>query len=65
MKLVKLNSVGSFVDTETKMVYPQFENDTPDIKNGVSLTEDMIPGEWLDLLSQEDLLVVKELVDYL
>jgi hypothetical protein len=65
MKLVKLNSVGSFVDTETKMVYPQFENDTPDIKNGVSLTEDMIPGEWLDSLSKEDLLVVKELVDYL
>ena len=65
MTLVKLNSVGSFVDTETKMVYPQFENDTPDVKNGVSLTEDMIPGDWFDSLSQEDLLVVKKLVDYL
>ena len=65
MTLVKLNSVGSFVDTETKMVYPQFENDTPDLDNGVSLIEDEIPGDWFDSLSQKDLLVVKELVDYL
>ena len=65
MTLVKLNSVGSVVDTETKMVYPQLENGTPDLDSGVSITEDEIPGDFFDSLSQEDLEVLKNLVDYL
>lgn len=65
MELVELKSVSSFVNKETKMVYQKLQNGTPDLENGVSLTEDQVPGEWLDGLSQEDLAVVMGLVDYL
>lgn len=55
-----LQSVGSFLDTKTAMIYPAFENDTPDLDNGVSLTEDIIPGEWLENLDENDRKIVEK-----
>ena len=57
-----LESVGSFVDLQTGIVYPAFENSTPDLDNGVSLIEDIIPGDWLEALSPEDYSLVKKFV---
>lgn len=57
-----LESVGSFINLATAIVYPAFDNNTPDLENGVSLVDDMIPGEWLDALSSEDYLVVEKFI---
>ena len=65
MNLVLLNSVGSVVDLEEKIVYPQLESGLPDLDMGVSLVDDEIPGDWFDGLNEQDLAIVKELVDYL
>ena len=65
MNLVLLNSVGSVVDLEEKIVYPQLESGLPDLDMGVSLVDDEIPGDWFDALNEQDLAIVKELVDYL
>ena len=55
-----LQSVGSFLDTKTAIIYPAFENDTPDLDNGVSLTEDIIPGEWFENLDENDRKIVEK-----
>ena len=60
--MIYLQSVGSFLDQETKTIYPAFENDTPDLDNGVSLTEDIIPGEWFENLDENDRNIVTKLV---
>lgn len=60
--MIYLQSVGSFLDKETAMIYPAFENDTPDLDNGVSLTEDIIPGEWLENLDENDRKIVEKLL---
>ena len=65
MNLVELNSVGSILNLEEKIVYPQLQNGLPDLDCGVSLVEDEISIEWLDSLSQKDLLVIKNLVNYI
>ena len=65
MNLVELNSVGSIVDIDEKIVYPQLQNGLPDLDMGSSLIEDEIAGEWFDMLSEKDSEIVKELVNYL
>jgi hypothetical protein len=65
MNLVELNSVGSIVDIDEKIVYPQLQNGLPDLDCGVSLVEDEISGDWFDMLSEKDSEIVKELVEYL
>lgn len=57
-----LESVGAFINLATGIVYPAFDNNIPDLENGVSLVDDMIPGEWLDALSSEDYLVVEKFI---
>ena len=54
--MVKLNSVGSMLDTKTGMVYPQNIDDTPDLNCGGYL-EDCC-DEWFDSLSDKDRKIV-------
>ena len=53
MNLVKLNSVGSIVDIEEKIVYPQMTNGLPDLDMGVEVYE--TSDEWFETLSEADL----------
>ena len=52
MNLVQLSSVGSLIDLEEKIVYPEMENGLPDLDCGVELDE--VDDEWAFSLSEED-----------
>ena len=49
--MVKLNSVGSILDTKDGMVYPQNNDGTPDLNCGGYLEDSC--DEWLDSLAPE------------
>lgn len=53
MNLVELNSVGSLIDIEEKVVYPQMTNGLPDLDMGVEVYQ--TSDEWFDGLSENDL----------
>ena len=52
MNLLRLNSVGSVLDLEDNMVYPQLVDGLPDLNMGVQLDE--CSEEWLSSLSTKD-----------
>jgi hypothetical protein len=52
MNLLRLNSVGSVLDLEDNMVYPQLVDGIPDLNMGVQLDE--CSEEWLTSLSKKD-----------
>jgi hypothetical protein len=52
MNLLRLNSVGSVLDLEDNMVYPQLVDGLPDLNMGVQLDE--CSEEWLTSLSKKD-----------
>ncbi len=52
MNLMRLNSVGSVLDMEDNMVYPQLVDGMPDLNMGVHLDE--CSDEWVLGLSLED-----------
>lgn len=52
MNLLELNSVGSIVDIEEKIVYPQLVNGLPDLECGVEVYE--TSDEWFESLSEGD-----------
>jgi aspartyl-tRNA synthetase len=51
-KLIKLESVGSFYNTQTGNVYPMQTNDKPDLKMGMKLSE--CSDEFKESLSNQD-----------
>ena len=53
MNLLELNSVGSIVDIEEKIVYPQLVNGLPDLECGVEVYE--VSDEWFEGLSEGDI----------
>lgn len=57
-----LESVGSYLDTTTGLVYPALENDTPDLDSPVSLVEGEISQEWVDGLSKSDYVYIKRYI---
>ena len=65
IKMIELESVGCVLDPETAEVYPLFEDGAIDLGSGVSLTDDEMPGDWIDALSEKDLEIVKKYVNYL
>ena len=56
MNLLRLNSVGSVLDLEDNMVYPQLVDGLPDLNIGVELDE--CSYEWVLSLSKEDMVKV-------
>ena len=52
MNLLRLNSVGSVLDLEDNMVYPQLVDGLPDLNMGIELDE--CSDEWVLSLSKED-----------
>jgi hypothetical protein len=57
MNLLKLNSVGSVLDMEDGVVYPQLVGGLPDLNMGVELSE--CSDEWVLSLSREDRMKIK------
>jgi hypothetical protein len=52
MNLLRLNSVGSVLDMEDNMVYPQLVGGLPDLNMGVDMYD--VSQEWISSLSDED-----------
>ena len=52
MNLLRLNSVGSVLDIEDNMVYPQLVGGLPDLNMGVDMYD--VDIEWISSLSDED-----------
>ena len=57
MNLLKLDSVGSVLDMEDNVVYPQLVDGLPDLNGGVDLVE--CSDEWILSLSKEDRVKIK------
>ena len=57
--MVKLNSVGSMLYTETFNVYPQNTDGTPDLDCGVYVLDCGV--EWANSLSEEDLQTLNDM----
>ena len=50
--LIKLESVGSVLDTKELMIYPLNENESIDLESGVELIN--VEADWFQSLSEED-----------
>ena len=57
--MVKLNSVGSILDTKDGMVYPQNNDGTPDLNSGCYYKD--CSEEWLESISDSDWKKIKKL----
>ena len=57
-KMIELESVGSVINPQNGMVYPQLTNGLPDLECGVELEE--VSDEWIDALSDSDLYLLME-----
>ena len=55
--LVKLNSVGSLFDKESKIVLPQLVSGSYDLSMGTHI--DNVSNEWLEKLSKADLILIQ------
>lgn len=63
IKLIELKSVGSLLDPDTGMIYPQFSgSDLPDLSLEISLLDDEVSSDWYDELSEEDYNLVKPFI---
>lgn len=63
IKLIELKSVGSLLDPDTGMIYPQFSgSDLPDLSLEISLLDDEVSADWYDELSEEDYNLVKPFI---
>ena len=60
-KMLKLNSVGSIIDTKTNIVYPQNVDGKPDLNCGVYLAE--CSNEWYVSLNRTDNKKIMELTE--
>ena len=56
--ILQLKSVGSVINTETKMTYAAYQLGGYDITSGHHLDE--CNKEWVDGLSEEDIILINE-----
>lgn len=61
IKLVELPSVGSLLDPDVGVIYPQFSgSDLPDLSCEISLADGEVASDWWESLSKEDFEKVKD-----
>ena len=58
--LVKLESVGTALDSTTGMTYPMYVDGTHDVDGGIHLED--VDSEWFHSLSSEDNIMVNEVM---
>ena len=56
--MIFLNSIGTYLDKKTGLIYPAFSNDKPDLSNPISLLDDEVSSDWWDGLSLKDFRIV-------
>ena len=56
--ILNLNSIGSVIDTETKIVYAKYQNGGYDVSSGKHLDE--CSEQFVNLLSEEDITLINE-----
>ncbi len=56
--ILNLNSVGSVIDTETKIVYAKYQNGGYDVSSGKHLDE--CSEQLINLLSEDDIVLINE-----
>jgi hypothetical protein len=56
--ILNLNSVGSVIDTETKIVYAKYQNGGYDVSSGKHL--DDCSEQFVNTLSEEDITLINE-----
>jgi hypothetical protein len=56
--ILNLNSVGSVIDTETKIVYAKYQNGGYDVSSGKHLDE--CSEQFVNLLNEEDITLINE-----
>ena len=59
--IVELNSVGSVIDTETKIVYPKYQMGGYDKLSGTHLDE--LDEHFVNEMSEADIILINELKD--
>ena len=59
-KITELKSVGSMLDVDKAIIYPQLASGKADMTSPMSLTEDEVSSEWYDSLSKKDALMVNK-----
>ena len=57
--IVELNSVGSVIDTETKIVYPKYQMGGYDKLSGIHV--DKLDKHFVDEMSEADITIINEL----
>ncbi len=57
--IVELKSVGSVIDTQTKIVYPKYQMGGYDKTSGVHLND--LDKKFVDEMSEEDIILINEL----
>ena len=62
-KLIELKSVGSMIDIESGIIYPQNEDGSPDLDMDISLVEGEVNAEWWEALSSEDYRICERFVN--
>lgn len=62
LALIRLDSVGHYLDTDTAEVYPINADETPDFENAFSL-HDELDEEFINALSERDRLAVSKYTD--
>ena len=56
--ILNLNSVGSVIDTETKIVYAKYQNGGYDVSSGKHL--DDCSEHLISLMSEDDIILINE-----
>ncbi len=56
--ILNLNSIGSVIDTETKIVYAKYQNGGYDVSSGKHLDE--CNEQLINLLSEDDIVLINE-----
>ncbi len=56
--ILNLNSIGSVIDTETKIVYAKYQNGGYDVSSGKHL--DDCSEQFVNSLSEEDITLINE-----
>jgi hypothetical protein len=59
--ILELKSVGSVIDTETKIVYPKYQMGGYDKTSGRHLDE--LPKSFVDEMKEEDITLINENID--
>jgi len=57
--IVELKSVGSVIDTQTKIVYPKYQMGGYDRTSGIHLND--LDKKFVDEMSEEDIILINEL----